>query len=296
MSASNTIFQKPRIGLALSGGGARGLAHIGVLKVLEREGIEIHALAGTSMGAVIGAAYAAGMSPNEMQQEALRMSRLSELARLVEWFPPKGKLFDSNRVRQFLEDRLHLDIDFADLQLPLTVIAVDLHKNEQVVLNEGSVLAAVEASAALPGLFKPVEYLDTRLVDGGVLNNLPVDQLAPLGANRTLAVDVGFHQVSKNPTEHIPILRTLPEVATEFYQVGAMMVSELTRQRLRDYPPDVVIEPALPTGSGVLWGFLKPQEIIDCGEAAAEAALDDLLKLTSSGPRAWFRSLGRRGQ
>lgn len=291
MKEKKSLFGKPRIGIALSGGGARGLAHIGVLKVLEREGIQIQSVAGTSMGAVVGAAYAAGMSPAEMEQEALRMSRLSELARLVEWFPPRGKLFDKGRVRQFLTERMHLDVQFTDLQRPLLVIAVDLGTNQPVVLNSGSVLAAVEASAALPGLFEPVDHMGKRLVDGGVLNNLPVDQLASLGANRTIAVDVGFHQVSRNPEKHIPILKSLPAIATEFYQVGAMMVAELTRQRLMDYPPDVLIKPDLPVGSGVLWGFLKPQEIIDCGQRAAEATLKDLERLSKRGPATWFRSL-----
>jgi NTE family protein len=157
--STRPLFARPRLGMALSGGGARGLAHIGVLKVMEREGIQIDAIAGTSMGGLIGAAYAAGVSSERMEQEAIRMSQLRELVRLIDWFPPKGKLLDSNRVRQFLREGLQLDVEFSDLRIPLSVMTVDLETNQPRPIRSGSVLRAVEATTAMPGLFKAVDHL-----------------------------------------------------------------------------------------------------------------------------------------
>jgi NTE family protein len=281
------------LGLALSGGGARGLAHIGVLKVLEREGIKVDVLAGTSMGGLIAAAYAAGVSPSQLESEALRMSRLRELVRLLEWFPPKGELLDSSRIRHFLTDRLGLALDFDNLAIPLTLVAVDMNNHQQVLMSEGSVLKAVEATTALPGLFQPVEHMGRRLVDGGVLNNLPTDCLVRGGLGRVMAVDVGFHLGGMQPKQQVPILGLLPGVATEFYQVGAMMVAEISRERLRRYPPDLLLRPELPVGSGVLSGFIMPQAIIDSGEAAAVGALEQIKGLRRQTPRRWFKSLKR---
>ena len=283
------MFSRPRLGLALSGGGSRGLAHIGVLKVLEREGIEISALAGTSMGGLIAAAYAAGMSPTELEEEALRMSQLRELVKLVEWFPPRGKLLDADRIHMFLRDRLNLDVDFEDLRIPLAVMAVDLKANRAKTIRSGSVLKAVEATTALPGLFTAVDHQDGRLVDGGVLNNLPVDLLELLGANSLLAVDVGFQLVREHPEKEIPILRSLPEVATEFYQVGVLMVAEMTQRNLESHPPDVLIRPELPAGAGILSGFMQPKEIIDKGEEAAMASIERIQELLRPGFFGWFR-------
>ncbi|MFP3853326.1 MAG: patatin-like phospholipase family protein [Anaerolineales bacterium] len=283
------FFGRARLGLALSGGGSRGLAHIGVLKVLEREGIEVAALAGTSMGGLIGAAYAAGMSPEELEAEALRMSQLRELIKLVEWFPPRGKLLDPQRIRLFLGDRLKLDVDFDELRFPFAVTAVDLKTNQMKVIRSGSVLRAVEATTALPGLFAAVDHQGGRLVDGGVLNNLPVDLLTPLGAKSFMAVDVGFQLVREHPEKEIPILRSLPEVATEFYQVGALMVAEMTQHRLESHPPHLLIRPELPPGTGILSGFVRPKEIIDSGEEAASAAIKQIRNLARPGFFDWLQ-------
>lgn len=274
----------PRLGLALSGGGARGLAHIGVLKVLTREGIAISCLAGTSMGGLLAAAYAAGNSVERLEQEALRMADLRQLIQLVEWFPPRGFLLDAERVRRFLQERLSLDRSFAELKHPLALMAVNLRSSELVAMKEASLLNAVRATTALPGLFPPVQSADGPLVDGGLLNNLPVDQLPSLGAHVTIGVDVGFQVGKEVPGEGIPLLSSMPEAARELYQAAMLVLSEMTAARLRSNPPDLLIRPQVPRGIGILVGFPEAEAIIAAGERAAEEAIPKLRGLTHWSP------------
>jgi predicted acylesterase/phospholipase RssA len=123
------------------------------------------------------------------------------------------------------------------------------------------------------------------------LNNLPVDQLAPLGANVTIAVDVGFQLADQHPERQIPILRSLPEVAAEFYQAGAMMVAEITKNTLKASPPNLLLRPDLPAGIGILSGFVKPRDIIDRGEQATEQSLEQIRYLLRPSLQSWFQSL-----
>ncbi len=171
------------VGLVLSGGGARGFAHIGVLRVLERRGARYDVIAGTSMGAIIGALYAAGHRPDEIQ----------EIAEGVSWrdvvdLSLRTGLMKGDRLHELLE--AHLPATFEELELPLAVISTDIESGEEVVHTEGDLITAIRASAGFPGAFEPV-YMDGRtLGDGGIVNNLPVNAALLLGANRTIASDV----------------------------------------------------------------------------------------------------------
>ncbi|RLF31312.1 MAG: hypothetical protein DRN07_07465, partial [Thermoplasmata archaeon] len=156
------------MGLALSGGGARGLAHIGVLKVLEREDIPVDFLAGTSMGGIIAAAYAAGLSIEYIEKEALRMGRLRNLITLMDRSLPRLGLFEGQKVQEYLAGHLG-DITFDELKIPLALVAVDLETGEEVVLRKGRVVDAVRATISLPGVFAPYRLDGRLLVDGGVL-------------------------------------------------------------------------------------------------------------------------------
>lgn len=127
------LYRRPRVGLALSGGGARGLAHIGVLRVLEREGIPVDYLAGTSMGGVIAAGYAAGMSPDDLEQEALNVTRTRRLLRLIDPVLPNGGLIRGQRLLAYFEQHIGRRT-FSDLRLPLALVAVDLNTQREVVL------------------------------------------------------------------------------------------------------------------------------------------------------------------
>lgn len=173
----NSPKRVPRIGLALSGGGARGLAHVGVIEVLEEAGIPICAVAGTSMGAYVGSLYAAGLTSAELQQLAREIRDRRTLLRLLDpVFPPTTGLIRGLRIRRHL-DRSLGGCCFEDLKRPLLVVAADLDSMEAHVFDGGPVAPAVHASAAIPGLCAPVHIDGRRYTDGGAVEPLPVGLL-----------------------------------------------------------------------------------------------------------------------
>jgi len=266
------LYGRPRLGLALSGGGARGLAHIGVLKVLAREGIPMDCLAGTSMGGVIAAAYATGMSPAEIESEALVTTRWRRLASLADLSLPRQGLFRGHRLLAYFERHLG-QRTFADLDVPLALVTVDLNTGQEVILREGPVALAVRATVALPGLLAPVEVDGRRLVDGGLLNNLPADVVRQMGAQVVIAVDVS----AKHGDVWRNHVRWAPETVVETIQVLgeslSVMVSTINEEKLTRARPEVLIRPAILAGVNVVAGYHRAKELIDAGERAAEAAL-----------------------
>ncbi|HZJ08527.1 MAG TPA: patatin-like phospholipase family protein [Trueperaceae bacterium] len=163
------------VGLVLSGGGARGFAHIGVLRVLERAGAKFDVVAGTSMGAVLGALYAAGKSPDEIYDIALNTGW-----RDVVDISLQAGLIKGDRLEAFLAS--HLPRSFADLKLPFAVTTTDIENGEDVLITEGDLIKAVRASISFPGAIEPIQYLGRTLADGGIVNNLPVSAATVLGA------------------------------------------------------------------------------------------------------------------
>jgi NTE family protein len=266
-----------RLGLALSGGGARGLAHIGVLKVLERESIPIHCLSGASMGGIIAAAYASGTSAEALETEAIRMGGLRELVKLVDIRPPRRGLLAGENVRHYLSQLIPDGMSFDQLRIPLALKSVDLQRGVEVDLTEGLVIDAVLATSAFPGIFPPFTRGGMHLVDGGVLNNLPVDLLKRLGAEVTMAVNVSpsFHGKANIPS---PSLARLPNFAFDVYLTVVLMTRTITQTRLKEQPPHILIEPDIPISFGLFSGFTHPHRVIEIGEQAAEAALPQINK------------------
>jgi len=283
----NLWKQPPRkVGLALSGGGARGLAHIGVLKVLEQEGVPIDCLAGTSMGGVIAAGYAAGLEPDFMEQEALRMGSLRRLLALADPSLLRRGLFEGRKVREYFAGHLG-DRTFDDLRLPLALVAVDLNSGCEVVLREGRLVDAVRATTAIPGLFKPVEWDEHLLVDGGLLNNLPADAARGIGADVVIAVDVITDSDAMSSLiqmfqhrRYVP--NGLADTVDVLYRSLGVMMAEIARRRLADAHPEVVIRPEIPPEVTTLTGFPRAAEIIAVGEQAAQEALPRIRALLGS--------------
>lgn len=279
-SDMNTGRTKAKVGLALSGGGARGLAHIGVLKVLEREGVRLSCLTGSSMGGVVAAAYASGRSVGELEAEALRMSRRRELVKLIHVSAPQRGLLNGNRVRSFLANLVDPTMTFQELALPLGLKAVDLDKGREVSLVEDSVLEAVLATSAFPGVFPPVEIKGRRLVDGGVLNNLPVDLARELGAEVVIGVDVvGIQQFESGEVGAVGGPAMLPDALSNVYQAVMLMCNALAGARLRETPADMLLNVPIPSDVDILTGFTRAEEIITAGEEAAESELPHVLEL-----------------
>jgi len=275
MKGSPRPGRRPRVGLVLSGGGARGLAHIGVLKVLHREGIPIDLLAGTSMGGLIAAAYAVGLTPDYMEAEALRMGRIRNLTSLVDRDLPRAGLFEGKRVEEYLVRQLG-NVTFSDLQVPLALVAVDLAQGEEVVLRGGFVAEAVRATISLPGVFAPARLGDRLLVDGGVLNNLPVDVAREMGADVVIAVDSRIEFVGLAASDESSIFGQWKEILDVLRACLLLMQRQLTEYRVEQAHPEAVIRPILPKGVATLTGFSRAAEIITAGETAAEAALPQI--------------------
>ncbi|MCS7283363.1 MAG: patatin-like phospholipase family protein [Anaerolineae bacterium] len=273
----------PRVGLALSGGGVRGLAHIGVLKVLTDAGIPIHCVAGTSAGGLIGALFAAGMTPQKMEEEALRMASPRRILPFLNRGLPFRGLLSGQKVYEYLEFLLG-DVTFDQLHIPLAVVAVDLNTGQKVVLREGRVVDAVRATIALPGLLSPVERDGQLLVDGGLVDNLPADAARQMGAEKVVAVDISTDEGTiaslREELKRRPFIPDgLAEMADVLWRSVVVMMREANLRNLEDARPDLLIRPVLPPGVTVLTGLTRAAEIIAAGEEAARAALPRLREL-----------------
>ncbi len=263
------------VGLVLSGGGARGFAHIGVLRVLERQGAAFDVIAGSSMGAIVGALYAAGNSPDDIH----------ELAATTTWrdvvdISLGTGLMKGTRLRALLEE--HLPATFEELEVPLAIVTTDIESGEEVVHTEGDLVSAVLASASFPGAFEPVHMGGRTLADGGIVNNLPVGAALLLGANRTIASDVTppRQSVYVGPEEQgswwermvatVRLERRSP-MAQMLFRASDIMQSILVDIRTSIHPADLRIKMAMPQYR--IESFPYYQEIIKEGERSAERAL-----------------------
>lgn len=181
-------MQGKKIGLALGSGSARGLAHIGVIKVLEENHIPISMIAGTSMGSLIGALYASGLTGTELEEIACN-TNLKTTSRLFMPTPSVQGLIDGNRINDFLVSLMG-NRSFSSLKMPFAAVAADIERAEEVVMTDGLLVKAIRASISIPGIFTPAMLKGRSLVDGGLMNPVPVDVVKNLGADYIIAVDV----------------------------------------------------------------------------------------------------------
>ena len=273
------MVHKPKLGLALSGGGARGLAHIGVLKSLEEAGIQPDYLAGTSMGGVIAAGYASGLSPDELEQIANEHSTARKLLRMADPAIPLNGLFQGGRLIKFFERYLN-DSTFDDMRIPLTLVAVDLNSGQEVHLREGSVIEALRATVSVPGLLAPVERDGQRLVDGGLLNNLPVDVVREMGADVVLAVDVcpptetfSYGQAFENKRFLSGSLGGLIAVLGDSIN---LLIRQHRKTKLIQSPPDILLSPTISPDVNAITGYHKTGPLIALGEETTRPILSDM--------------------
>jgi len=271
--------RRPLLGIALGGGGARGFAHIGVLKILEGEGIQAQLMAGTSMGAVIAALYASGMSAKEIEDIALGMSNFNNIGNMV-------KLLDGNLTRlrnvisntaiqEYLAEMFGGKKNFADLKIPLALAAVDVLHARDVALQEGDLIEAISASMALPGIIAPLQKGDSLLVDGGSLNNVPADLVDSMGAEVTVAVDVSPDVTNMAFWEE----QHIPGIAVANWRTNAIMVANFTAAKLRKARTDLIIRPDIDPQITTLSGFTNVKELVDAGAKAALEVLPEMRKL-----------------
>ncbi|CAB1129122.1 Serine protease [Candidatus Hydrogenisulfobacillus filiaventi] len=246
--------------LALSAGGARGLAHIGVLKVLERHRIPVVGIVGTSMGGLLGALYCAGYSAQGLEQLALKVRR----GHWLDFSVSRLGLFSGRKVEGLLR-LLTGARTFAHCRPPLAVVAVDLERGRPVVIREGNLAEGVRATIAIPGLFSPVVREGQLLIDGGVLQRVPVDVArAEFPGHPVVAVDVGIQLA--------PHIGSVFDVLFQAFDIQALELKRHVPVRA-----EAVIEPAV--GHWRQADMSRAREFIAAGEAAAEARLPHLLRL-----------------
>jgi NTE family protein len=203
--------QKQKIGLALGAGASRGFAHIGVLQVLEEIGIRPDYIAGSSIGSIIGALYASGVTPKMMEGIACNID-----AKLCYDLGFSRRGFIQGKKLEELIRMLTKDKNFEEMDIPLAVTAVDLITNNRVILKEGKVYKGVRASISIPGVFQPVFDGDRVLIDGGILERVPVNVVREMGADIVIGVDVAFRGNHRPPENFIEtILRTIEVMELE---------------------------------------------------------------------------------
>lgn len=252
----------PRIGLALGGGAARGFAHVGVIQVLEREGLRPDYVVGTSAGSLVAVLYASGMKPAELERAALSM----EEAAIADWTLPllsRGMLRGQALARYVSQQVGGKQLQ--ELPLPVGVVATDLQSGEGIVFRRGDAGTAVRASSAVPGVFQPVAISGREYVDGGLVAPVPVRQARQMGAELVIAVDISSAPEGNPTGDTLQLL----------LQTFAIMGQSINRHELAT--ADLVVRPAL-VGVGSA-AFAERQRAMAAGRAAMEAALPRLKAL-----------------
>ena len=301
------VAGRPKIGLALGGGGAKGAAEVGVLKVLEEAGVHIDCIAGASIGAIVGGLYAAGYSAAELDtlfqtQEwfSLLTDRKASLSgepyktidgvTYIFGFPVMDKnsrgfgIMRGGRIEQILDSMVSVRgcTDFESLRIPFRCVAADIRTAEEVVISEGLVCKGLRASMAIPGIFKPVPQDDYLLVDGGMLNNLPVDICRQMGADIVIAVDL--NQGDPQPRKQIDV-SSLSGLAGLIGLGGVIEWvtnrPDITKYKANLESADIYISPSLPDYDTTSFGNKNAARMIAAGVSAAKAHWDELLKLTT---------------
>jgi NTE family protein len=248
----------PAIGLALGGGFARGIAHIGVLRVLEEAGIPVRMVTGTSVGALIGAAYCSGLSCSELEEVAHKV-RFTTFAR---WTLSRCGFASNDRMISFLAQTLKVKT-FEELRIPLGVTATDFNTGEGVVFHSGAITDAVRASCAYPGMFLPVEIRGRYLIDGMLSHPVPTRPLREMGAERVLAIHLKGTWAKGGPPRH------LFDVIGQSFAIAQDAMSFLWRGAA-----DLAVEPDV---AGFAYDdFKRADDLIRAGEVAMRAALPEV--------------------
>lgn len=299
--ATTPAAARPKTCLVLSGGGARGFTHVGVLRVLERLRVPIDCVVGTSMGSIVGGLFASGMSGSEIERaflqtdwsalgnEKLDRSRMGVSRRADDYTFPLGLeigvtadglalpsgVVSGGRFEQLLQtltahvpESIHFDV----LPIPFRSVATDLESGQEVVLQQGNLYEAIRASMSVPGLFSPIDLNGRLLADGGLVKNLPVDVARALGAQRIIAVNIG------TPLTPRAALRSLLSVSQQM--INILTEQNVTAQKALLGPQDVLITPDL---AGVSFlDFARVAEVVRIGEVAAGQVQDRLAALAVS--------------
>jgi len=279
----HTHSEQAGIALALGGGFARGFAHLGVLQVFQEHQVPISHIAGTSVGSILGAAYASG-APLALIMETCRTLRFRDIGR---WRVSRLGLASNHRLGGLIE-RVFGSRQFEDLQIPLAVVATDLATGEPVIFTQGNLVDAIRASCAFPGLFEPIEIGTRCLADGGLVAPVPTHAARFLGANKVVGVSVGMQDGYRGAPKNI-------------FQVVSRAVGAAQKHQLEVWErhADLVLRPDV---QSLAWDdFGRADEAIQAGASAAQRALPRIEKLLKQKTEAEIAlefgiELAKRGQ
>lgn len=260
---STTEMPKPKIALVLGGGAARGFAHVGVIRALEQEKIPIDMIIGTSVGSLIGAIYASDLNSFELEWTAFSLEKehlfdFAMLSAFTSMGPVKG-----DKLEEFVKTKVPV-ANIENLKLPFAAVATDLNRGLRVVIDKGPVGRAVRASSSIPGVFNPVEHQGKLLVDGGVIDNIPISVAREKGADIVIAVDISENVVNYNVTNLIDVM----------LQSVNIMFRENVEYKKKD--ADVLIVP--PVGTVGSFDFTQKKRCMQAGIEATQKAMPEIRK------------------
>jgi NTE family protein len=252
---------QPKVALVLGGGAARGFAHIGVIRALEREKVPIDLIVGTSVGSLIGAIYAADRNSFDLEWTAFLLEKDSIfdfgiMSAISGMGAAKG-----DKLEEFVRTKVPI-ANIEDLRIPFAAVATDLNRGNRVVLDKGPVARAVRASSAIPGVFPPVQHQDKLLVDGGVIDNVPVSVAREKGVDLVIAVDIGQQVINFNITNVLDVM----------LQSISIMAAENAKVRKKD--ADVLIAPKV--GDVGMLDFSQKKRCMQAGIDATDAAMPEI--------------------
>jgi len=249
--------RRPKVGVALGGGFARGIAHIGVLRVLEQHEIPVDFIAGTSVGALVAATYASGTSTDEMERQGT-LTRFRDFGR---WTVSRMGMASNERLEEYLH-KFTPARKFSEMKIPLCVVATDLIEGTSVYFTEGEIAPALRASCAYPGLFLPIEYHNRILVDGFLTETVPAPGVRKMGADIVISVHLEPGLLDSKPRNTI-------EVISRSFSIIQMAATQSWRSAT-----DILIEPNV---HHILWDeFVKTPQLVAAGEEATRAAIPQI--------------------
>ena len=257
------------VSLVLSGGGARGLGHIGVLEVMDEYGFEIHSISGSSMGSLIGCLYAKGELEN-FKKWISQLNRI-QVVRMLDFSISRRGIIKGDRMFSKMRQLFELG-DLENLPIPVNVIATKLFANETVCLNQGDAYQAIRASMSNPSVFAPVELDNEVLVDGGIMDNIPIRYARRKRKDLLVVVDVNAF---------IPFDQDRPKLNSTNYfnvmnQTVSLLIESNARQSLKAYPPDILVQ--LSRRSCDIFDFMAAERQIAYGRKCAELSISNFLE------------------
>jgi len=257
------IKKRPKVGLALGSGGARGLSIIGVLKVLEKNNIPIDYIAGSSIGAVIGSMYATGCSVEQIEKIFLDL-KLENIFSLIDLKLSSDGLMGGNKIWQMVDDAINVR-DFEDCTIPFSVVATDLETGQAVIFNKGMIANSVRASLSIPVMFKPVEIAGQMLADGGLSLPVPVSVVRDMGADIVIAVNLDGYEAKKSKLNIYEIAENSLSILRKNLAISNMEKA------------DICISPEV---QGIYWhDFVGGKKLIEVGEEITNELLPKIKEL-----------------